>query len=374
MKRLLCSLLLLAVAGSAFAAPSVTGVSGTVSNGESITITGTDFGATGPTVVLFDDFEKGTNGNIISTSAGSAQVEEWSAVESAPDNPAYSSAFAHSGSLAMLSDQASSDGGHWSAVSFTASTRVFVSFWVYLGSSDEVPGTGEGGGPNWKLGDVNAGSNASPSSQYTVAVTLSDLPPGGAFQSPGAWYGASGLTDGGYCETTWVKGRWHRFDAYYIGSTGTSGADYVWEIDSATAYNNIWSQTGMTNLQSADSDGWQLFRLHSYARQDSNGKCYYDDVYVATGTGALARVEICNNATYTSATNCAIATPTSWGATSITATVRQGSFGASDTAYLFVIDSSGVASAGHEVTFGSGGETPVPRKLNNVTGVRVTLH
>lgn len=374
MKRLLCSLLLLAVAGSAFAAPSVTGVSGTVSNGESITITGTDFGTTGPTVVLFDDFEKGTNGNIISTSADSAQVGEWDSVEASPDHPKYSNAFAHSGSLAMLSDQASSDGGHWSAVSFTASTRVFASFWVYLGSSDEVPGTGEGGGANWKLGDVNAGELASPSSQYTTCVTLSDLPPGGAFQSPGAWYGSSGLTDGGYCDTTWVKGRWHRFDAYFIGSTGTSGADYLWEMNSATAYNNIWSQTGMTNLQSADSAGWKIFRLHSYARQDSNGQCYYDDVYVATGSAALARVEICNNSTYTNSTNCAIATPTSWANTSIVATVRQGSFGASDSAYLFVVDSSGTASAGYAVTFGSGGETPVPRKLNNVTGVRVTLH
>ena len=229
-------------------------VSGTVSNGESITIAGTPFGSTGPTVVLFDDFEKGTNGNIISTSAGSAQVNEWSAVESSPDNPAYSNAFAHSGTLSMLSDQASSWGGHWSAVSFTASTRVFVSFWVYLGSSDEVPGTGEDDGPNWKLGDVDAGSIESPSSQYTVVVTLSDLPPD-SFQCPRPWYGTSGLTDGGWCETTWVKGRWHRFDAYYIGSTGTSGADYVWEMDSATAYNNIWSQTGMTNLLSADQIG-----------------------------------------------------------------------------------------------------------------------
>ena len=353
-----------------FAAPAVTGVSGTVSNGQSVTITGTDFGATGPIVVLFDDFDKGTNDNIISTTAGSAQVGEWDSVEAAPNNPVYSNDFAHSGTLSMLSDQASSWGGHWASVSFTASTRVFVSFWVYLGSDSEVPGTGEDDGPNWKLADVDAGSNESPSSQYTVVVTLSDLPPGGVFQCPRPWYGTSGLTDGGWCDTTWVKGRWHRFDAYYIGSTGTSGADYVWEIDSATAYNNIWSQTGMTNLQSADSDGWRLFRLHAYARQDSNSKCYYDDVYVATGTGALARVEICNNATYTNSTNCAIATPTSWANTRITATVRQGSFGASDTAYLFVIDSSGVASAGHEVTFGSGGL----RKLNNVTGVRVTLH
>lgn len=374
MKKLLFIVFILLLSGNAFAAPSITGISGTVSNGENITITGTGFGATGPTVVLFDDFEKGTNGNIISTSTGSAQVNEWSIVAEAPDNPKYSNAQARSGSLSMLSDQASSDGAHWAAVSFTASTRVFVSMWVMLPTGDEVPGTGEGGGPNWKLGDVNAGEIASPSSQYTTCVTLSDLPPGEAFQSPGAWYGTSGLDDGGYCNTTWVKNRWHRFDNLYVGSTGTSGSNQLWEMDSATAYNRIWNQTGMRNLQSADAAGWKIFRVHGYARQDSNGQCYYDDIYVATGTGALARVEICNHSTYTSATNCAIATPTSWGDTSITATVRRGSFGASDSAYLFVIDSSGSASSGYAVTFGSGGETPPARKLNNITGVRVNFN
>lgn len=354
---LLCLILLLP--SIVYAAPAVTGYTGTMSNGESITISGTGFGATGPTVVIYDDFEKGSNGNIISTSANSAQVNQWSDVEVAPDNPKYSTTVANSGSLSMLSDQASGDGGHWAAVAFTANTRVFTSFWVMLPTGDEVPGTGEGGGSNWKLGDVNAGEISSPSSQYTTCVTLSDLPPGGAFQSPGAWYGSSGLDDGGYCETTWVKNRWHRFDNYYVGSTGTSGSDQLWEMDSATTYNRIWNQTGMHNLQAADSAGWKIFRLHSYARQDSNGQCYYDDVYVATGAGAQARVEVCNNATYTSATNCAIATPTSWGDTSITATVRGGSF-TTGTAYLFVIDSSGAASSGYEVTIGGSGTPSVP--------------
>lgn len=351
---------------SSHAAPAISGVSGTVSNGESITISGSDFGATGPTIVLFDDFEKGTNGNIISVVDGSAQVEEWDDVEAAPDNPKYSNTVAHSGSLSMLSDQASSDGAHWAAVAFTDSTRIFTSFWVMLPTGNEVPGTGEGGGANWKLADVNAGAISSPSSQYTTCVTLSDLPPiEGSFQGPGAWYGTSGLDDGGYCETTWIKNRWHRFDNLYIGSTSGSGQNQLWEVDSATAYNRIYNQTSMTNLQASDSAGWGIFRLHSYARQDSAGQCYYDDVYVATGDGALARVEIGNAEVYTECTVLAIITPTSWGDTSITATVRQGSFASDATAYLFVVKSDGTVSSGYEITFGSeSGET-----VRTATGV-----
>lgn len=45
------------------AAPAITGVGGTVSNGQTITISGTGFGSSGPTIAIFDDFEKGTNWN-----------------------------------------------------------------------------------------------------------------------------------------------------------------------------------------------------------------------------------------------------------------------------------------------------------------------
>jgi len=83
------------------------------------------------------------------------------------------------------------------------------------------------------------------------------------------------------------------------------------------------------------------------------------DVCVAVGPAAMARVEICNNSSYSSATNCAIFTPTSWSNTSITATVRMGSF-TNGLAYLFVIDSAGTTSpSGYPITIGGGGgETP----------------
>ena len=68
---------LLVIPSFAWAAPSVTGVSGTVSNGESITIAGTAFGSTGPTVALFDDFEGGTNGAYIGDGVTNAVIGTW---------------------------------------------------------------------------------------------------------------------------------------------------------------------------------------------------------------------------------------------------------------------------------------------------------
>jgi hypothetical protein len=81
-------------------------------------------------------------------------------------------------------------------------------------------------------------------------------------------------------------------------------------------------------------------------------------VYLDT---SWARVEIGNAATYGACTHREIQIPTAWAATSITATVNRGSFGASDAAYLYVIPSTGygdVNTAGKAITFGGGASNP----------------
>src|SRR5574340_127762 len=67
LNRLIAILLIILFPVLSVAAPNPTGVSGTVSNGQSITVTGTGFGATGPNIRIFDDFETGTNGATIAT-------------------------------------------------------------------------------------------------------------------------------------------------------------------------------------------------------------------------------------------------------------------------------------------------------------------
>lgn len=364
---------LLVIPSFAWAAPAVTGVSGTVSNGESITITGTDFGATGPTVKLFDDFEAGTSSEYIGNGVTNAVVGTWEDCGEAC-TPTYYSIYsttqAHSGTKSARQNWANSpspDGGAmWIGATLDGPvTSIYFSFWVYLPTGQNVPGSGGGYGANWKVWWLQR--NSSHADDFASEI-VTDPP------SETSLCYVDGTTNRlcyGYAGFDFSKGQWQRFEVYLTAST-SSGVGQLWFM-SASQARNLWAnETGRTIDDG--SAGWYLLRMPGYARYDSNSNTYYDDVYVATGSSARARVEICNNATYTNSTNCAIATPTSWANTSITATVRQGSFGASDTAYLFVIDSSGVASAGHEVTFGSGGETPVLRKLNNVTGVRVTLH
>ena len=144
------------------------------------------------------------------------------------------------------------------------------------------------------------------------------------------------------------------------------GAASFSELNS-TGNLQVGSVTGITN-QTA-SYPWIKLHFPGFFRNDSNSVIYLDDIYVATGA-ARARVEIGNSATYTGCTNLAILTPSSWSDSSITATVRQGSFQSGAAAYLFVVDANGNVGAPVQVTIsgsgssggsgGSGGSTSLP--------------
>lgn len=71
--------LIASIALPAYAAPSISGVSGPVSDGSNITINSgnNDFGSSGPNVILFDDFEGGNIGEKIQTGAGSAVIGKY---------------------------------------------------------------------------------------------------------------------------------------------------------------------------------------------------------------------------------------------------------------------------------------------------------
>lgn len=79
---------------------------------------------------------------------------------------------------------------------------------------------------------------------------------------------------------------------------------------------------------------------------NTSNQATYDDVYLAIGPNAAARVEIGDAPTYAASKRLAIMTPQSWSNGTITATVRMGPFKPSDTLYLFVVDASNVPSAG----------------------------
>lgn len=335
---------------SLIAAPNISSVSGQCANGSQITITGTEFGDSGPNIVVFDDFEAGTSGQIIRTGTSSARVGIWT--ELGPQRPYYTGSVSRSG---VLSSQATplTDTNFSMYAEFPATKEFMVIYWVYLPAGDNWPGQNSIG-TNWKQIWVRSDyagrlSDCGIVGLSSVTETLG-LTVAGNYAAGYVGYGAGSQT----------KGTWTRQMIYWRGSASGSGAcftQYLVANGTNTVRQGI-NTNGITNMESNDHN-YYLVRFNAYGRVESNCRPTMDDCYFASGANCRARVEIGNNANYMSCTNLAISTASSWSRSSITATVRQGSFRAGQTAYVFVVDANGVVSSGHQVVIGSSssGET-----------------
>jgi hypothetical protein len=335
--------------GLAYSAPIQSSVSGLFLDGESIIITGTSFGS-GPNVVIFDDFEKGNNGELISTTAGSAKYSEWDDVGGESSSVYYSSTYHLSGSMSFSSDCSVNYGPYIQKNLPSNTTSVFVCWWLYLPSGNNFPGY-DADRVNWKQMWLQGSSITDDDLVLPTAL-------GSAANIIDSWLLNGNETDPGYSEYVTInfsRGEWKRLLVWINGGYSSDGNAHFWEL---TATGPVQRLTD-NNVNTLKSGGYfERIRPNGYADNATNSHPTFDDVYVASGANARARVEIGNNSAYSSCTNLSILTPTSWSATSIVAVVNQGAFNIDDTAYVFVIDSDGGVSAGYEVTIGSGGSVP----------------
>ena len=343
----------------AFAAPAITGVSGTVQDGQTVTISGSGFGATGPNVAFFDSFEKGTAGQVVSLATDSADIGEWNELSSSDAESTISSAYAVSGGKSMQVDWRPGSGGGPGAYYPNVQNSYFLfSWWQFIPTNRDVPGTNNVDGANWKwfwMGDRHDGWPMG--SDYAGQQHYGFNPDGSTYgiQGPvlGHDEGSPARYDCGWYpdDSLFRKGTWMRVTMAM--KNATSGG-HIWQQEVSSAGHVI--QFNVSNIVTAHADDpWNILFLPGYGRGDSNAVAFYDDVYIATGDGARARVEIGNASTYSASTNLALVTPTAWGDTSITATVRQGQFDAEESAYLYVVHADGTVNAtGYPVTIGAG--------------------
>jgi len=354
MKKLLKILFLLAafllLPFSAFAAPAITGTSGTFTDGQTVTISGSGFGSSGPNVVLFDDFEGGTNG--ASIPLNSPKIGSWIAKGTSD----YYTNTAHvSGNLAMQSDQSIDYGNPLITAVPNPTTNIFVSWWIYLPAGDNYPGEGSGS-INWKTMWLMGSNTVDNDLDIPTLLGVDNWCVNGNSSPYTAWPAIH-----------FTKGQWKRLSAWVKGNTGdnSDGHYYMWEL----------TNTGVVQLEHDDaarifhmyningSPGhYEQVSVNAYGRQTANSHPTFDDVYIATGPNAQARVEIGNASTYANCTKLGVVTTASWQNGAITGTVRPGSV-QTGTAYLYVFDADGnVNSSGYAVTLGgsSGGDTTPP--------------
>lgn len=359
--RILPALLLL-VAGRALAAPVVSGITGTVATGSSIQISGTLFGTKATAAPLvWDNFESGTDGS---------DLAGWSL--SSGYHPVYSTTQhwgdGKSARLTLTQDSNVNE----ARKNITGSTEIYASYNFYLVAN---------GGRHTKMlritkgqdvhGTPRMGYTAGPSYAYVftgagegLEDSLNNLPNDGPEDPAWPHYGASEST-------------WHR-DEYWLRLSAPDVADGF-----AVAWRDGTRKTPNTPIvthKAADDGSVIDWIFLPYFAQDASRTLYVDNVYI---DNTRARVEICDQSTYPTgslAAHCEIQVTSAWSATSITVTVNRGSFASPSNAWLYVIDSNGVASNGRGLTFGSGVAVgPVtyyvsPAGNNNCDGLVTTAY
>lgn len=327
MKLLIIALLLLPAV--VFAAPSKPSVSGS----GPLTISGSSFGASGPSVLIFDDFERGANGDNISTTA---TIGTWSGYGS--NTPKITTAEAHSGSRSGALISSNSD--NQLNKNFTNATELLITFWAKVPAGSCFPGASTPGTlttiSSWKMSwfmDGPTGYLGNDDMCMPTVVSNNTMMAGNSY-TPSPYISLQ--------SDNWNFSGWNRFTVWAkAGSPTSSAGNWYYEWLGVTTQ----SRTSTQPVFAADGAVWNYVNIpgwHSGAV--SNTDVMYDDIYISTGANAAARVELCDTNTWAARTHCEIQPPTAWSDTGITATYNPGSFINGQTAYFYVIDSTGAVS------------------------------
>jgi hypothetical protein len=339
-------------AAVAQAQPSITGVTGTLSHGQTVTIAGSGFGTKSPVApAAFEDFSDGV-ANGISKHGGTWHITNNTDNLRTPfDTMNARCDFKNPGGYCDYSYDA------------VTAPRWFVQYWFKPA-------------PNWQWGTTTYGGG----NDGLANVKYWRLFPTGArnYSNVGlAWHGFNANRTSVFVEngtttvidtanaTLLTPGAWHLIQVAFAENSGVDQADgrlRLW-IDGALRYTtdalvtNVGSDGPAVNKRPFIIGLWDSWPPSDAPVDTMYG--YYSDIYVDT---SWARVEVGDAPVYENCTVREIQIPSSWSASSIQITFRQGTFGNGQTVYVFVVDESGAVSPGFGVVVGSsGGSDPAPR-------------
>ena len=337
--RLIIFLFLFLLPSIAIAAPDIQSIAGTPSHGQSITLSGADFGTRTDNggsedylCARFDDFE---DDDLI----GWSFVGDGSSWETVSTGQRTNSTYS-----AHKKNESQNDRMYISQGGSNTITHYYVSFWIYLAADYPVAKTNDkffragstpiqhaGGYPNIVWSD----SSASAVNSRLIIEFEAD---GGSFEAD---------TGGEFSKATWhfIEVEWALPES--VGSTD----DYAKVFINGSQENDLphtgglwWEDEYMTRDPFISIGTW-----FNTANGGIGSGWFYDDVYIDY---TRARVVLGNNSVYASCTYFEAQVPTAWSASSTTIDFNQGSFASEDTAYLYLIDENGTVSNSFEVTIG----------------------
>lgn len=316
------------------AAPSISGTSGTFTHGSSVTISGSAFGAKGGTnankPLIWADFESSINPTSLGHYTAWASNQNLTRVSSAPQyglsTNNVTASFDGSASFSLEPTGGVTTiymyGKRYYNASIQSSNLKFFRIWSN-NIGDSVASTSNGG--------IILDENCYNGSRFQ-AVTL-------------------GRNSWNHDEFLW---RQSTSGSCVAGSsTGNGYYEFIQNGVQKQIYNNNFpTETPPVVYGSPSSIGIRVMDNFTDVADINGTSVWMDDLYV---DNTFARVMIGNASTFAASTVREIQIPSAWANGSITIQVNRGSFGASASAWLYVIDSANVPSAGQAITFGGGG-------------------
>jgi hypothetical protein len=320
----------------ALATPSISGVSGTSTQGQSVTISGSGFGTKAQVAPqLFDRVENTwpslSNGDAIPT-----DTYPWDG---------YSQSYY--GTLNQRNNFSIANYYNINSVknmvqgfSLASSVdKVYISWWFKSSLSDT-------GGKFIRFSD---------GTQFTVAHQFVWANGGNYLYDEGRG------TQGGYCAFNNDYYHWN-YGTNWYGTTPSANTWHFYEV-LIDNINNTWQvfldnadhSNGLTTWENSCTltlNEVSILGLDAGGVSPPSQTSYLDDIYI---DNSWSRLEVCSGSTWSSRTRCEIQIPTTWSTNSITFTANQGSFTNGQQAYIYVVDSDGNVNAdGYSITIGGG--------------------
>jgi hypothetical protein len=345
-------LLVLFVSSLIYSAPSISGVSDTISDGETVVIAGTGFTSKSPAKpLLWADFATDINPSSLGTRTEWDIIQDLNRTTELPTGAGTSNGvygewggpnhWSHSFSVAMPGD-----GVYYSKV-YTFGKRYYT-----------FPTTS-----NYKVWRLNPPLDCSlqdgcgdpilnynSSSPWFAHLNECD-------DNPDRFTNENGYNS--YIEDVWQTEEviW-QYDGgsglYYNSSPAAGSGIFAYWINGV----RIFRQESIDNClpQYVDLRMFDNFTAQNTPTDtpDPGERVYMTLMYADT---VYNRVIIGNDSIYDSCTQREIAIPSAWGATEVSVTLVQGTFSNGDTGYVFVIDSTDTASTGYQIIFGATGSS-----------------
>lgn len=343
--RYIIFLIALFVVTPVYAAPSVSGTSGSTTHGGEIVIAGTSFGTKSPAApLLWDDFEWGSDGTLIDSSS------DWRGEDSGSVEPEIdiSQSFGQGTRSAYrnLYNHVSDTGTHFRNVYHdfsTPSAEIYASYRWRMGHEAGTPSDyGIYKGARIGFADYYDG----PAVGYTSDTS------GDSTGNTNFWYydetgspGSNNLVGDYGPDDLWDIDTWFRIEAHVVASTpGVADGTLNWWIDNVDFFTFDWEP----DVATRDALNNEIFNTFTSGHMMANAEMgfefyvWLDDVYL---DNTLARVEICAESTWAGRANCAIQIPSAWSATEATVTLNQGALADIVGSYLYVVDSTGAVNS-----------------------------